>query len=139
MPADKIFLKKLLTFFALIDIIIRHFEVHSPWGCSSLGRALEWHSRGKGFDPPHLHQNKQIRTLCRLAMGSDLFLSASIIDEHSIFALKGRKLLIVNVRSYRPFYLPLHVPEHGSPSRSGAQGFSPFFTCSSRPLIFPSQ
>ena len=27
-----------------------------PWGCSSLGRALEWHSRGKGFDPPHLHQ-----------------------------------------------------------------------------------
>ena len=26
------------------------------WGCSSTGRALEWHSRGKGFDPPHLHQ-----------------------------------------------------------------------------------
>ena len=24
-------------------------------GCSSPGRALEWHSRGKGFDPPHLH------------------------------------------------------------------------------------
>ena len=29
------------------------------WGCSSLGRALEWHSRGKGFDPPHLHQPKK--------------------------------------------------------------------------------
>ena len=28
-----------------------------PWGCSSTGRALEWHSRGKGFDPPHLHQH----------------------------------------------------------------------------------
>ena len=26
-------------------------------GCSSTGRALEWHSRGKGFDPPHLHQH----------------------------------------------------------------------------------
>ena len=26
------------------------------WGRSSLGRALEWHSRGKGFDPPRLHQ-----------------------------------------------------------------------------------
>lgn len=26
------------------------------WGHSSVGRALEWHSRGKGFDPPHLHQ-----------------------------------------------------------------------------------
>ena len=29
----------------------------NPWGCSSPGRALEWHSRGKGFDPPHLHQD----------------------------------------------------------------------------------
>ncbi len=28
----------------------------NSWGCSSPGRALEWHSRGKGFDPPHLHQ-----------------------------------------------------------------------------------
>jgi hypothetical protein len=25
------------------------------WGCSSAGRALEWHSRGQGFDSPHLH------------------------------------------------------------------------------------
>lgn len=25
------------------------------WGCSSFGRALEWHSRGRGFDSPHLH------------------------------------------------------------------------------------
>src|ERR1700680_791443 len=24
-------------------------------GCSSVGRALEWHSRGQGFDSPHLH------------------------------------------------------------------------------------
>ena len=26
------------------------------WGCSSAGRALEWHSRGQEFDPPQLHQ-----------------------------------------------------------------------------------
>ena len=34
-----------------------HYDIITPlsWGCSSLGRALEWHSRGKGFDPPHLH------------------------------------------------------------------------------------
>jgi hypothetical protein len=25
------------------------------WGCSSVGRALEWHSRGQGFDSPQLH------------------------------------------------------------------------------------
>jgi hypothetical protein len=27
-------------------------------GCSSVGRALEWHSRGEGFDSPQLHQKK---------------------------------------------------------------------------------
>jgi hypothetical protein len=26
------------------------------WGISSFGRALEWHSRGEGFDSPILHQ-----------------------------------------------------------------------------------
>ena len=26
------------------------------WGHSSVGRALEWHSRGQGFDSPWLHQ-----------------------------------------------------------------------------------
>ena len=25
------------------------------WGCSSVGRALEWHSRGRRFDPVQLH------------------------------------------------------------------------------------
>ena len=25
-------------------------------GCSSAGRAREWHSRGQGFDPPQLHK-----------------------------------------------------------------------------------
>ena len=25
------------------------------WGCSSVGRALEWHSRGQRFDPAQLH------------------------------------------------------------------------------------
>jgi hypothetical protein len=29
--------------------------IDTPWGCSSSGRALEWHSRGKGFDSPQLH------------------------------------------------------------------------------------
>ena len=25
------------------------------WGCGAAGSALEWHSRGQGFDPPQLH------------------------------------------------------------------------------------
>src|SRR5262249_4392473 len=28
---------------------------HATWGYSSAGRALEWHSRGQGFDSPYLH------------------------------------------------------------------------------------
>ncbi len=30
------------------------------WGRSSAGRALEWHSRGHGFDPHRLHQKTDI-------------------------------------------------------------------------------
>ena len=33
------------------------------WGCSSPGRALEWHSRGKGFDPPHLHHKRTFESV----------------------------------------------------------------------------
>lgn len=27
----------------------------TEWGCSSVGRALVWQTRGQGFDSPHLH------------------------------------------------------------------------------------
>ncbi len=37
-------------------------NILNSWGCSSPGRALEWHSRGKGFDPPHLHQPNETNT-----------------------------------------------------------------------------
>ena len=33
------------------------------WGRSSVGRALEWHSRGQGFDPPRLHQSTSTHQL----------------------------------------------------------------------------
>jgi hypothetical protein len=32
-------------------------KLRFSWGCSSAGRALAWHARGQGFDPPQLHQN----------------------------------------------------------------------------------
>ena len=31
------------------------YNMPCPWGYSSVGRALEWHSRGQGFDSPYLH------------------------------------------------------------------------------------
>ena len=54
------FLFFILTNYAFHCIIYKSVRLvswpHTIWGCSSPGRALEWHSRGKGFDPPHLHQ-----------------------------------------------------------------------------------
>ena len=37
----------------------RKAQVRVQWGRSSVGRALEWHSRGQEFDPPRLHQLNQ--------------------------------------------------------------------------------
>ncbi len=39
---------------------ISHFSVLDffEWGCSSAGRAHEWHSWGRGFDPHQLHHEK---------------------------------------------------------------------------------
>ena len=31
------------------------------WGYSSVGRALEWHSRGQGFDSPYLHHLQKMK------------------------------------------------------------------------------
>ena len=38
-------------------------ENKSQWGRSSLGRALEWHSRGREFDPLRLHHAKNGLTM----------------------------------------------------------------------------
>ena len=37
------------------------YNMPCPWGYSSVGRALEWHSRGQGFDSPYLHQRFELR------------------------------------------------------------------------------
>jgi hypothetical protein len=49
--------RKLQLLFALIPFanicILKNSQI---WGCSSAGRAPEWHSGGQGFDPPQLHK-----------------------------------------------------------------------------------
>ena len=63
---DNIMLKRLSA--GKIYVILNHLWYclrhagkpgESVWGCSSVGRALEWHSRGRRFDPDQLHQNNQ--------------------------------------------------------------------------------
>ena len=39
-------------------IVVGTKEIRIVWGCSSAGRALEWHSRGRRFDPVQLHHPK---------------------------------------------------------------------------------
>ena len=48
-----------------------HQRVHTRW----FGRALEWHSRGRGFDPLRLHQKNKLTldTIGRNADGIGLF------------------------------------------------------------------
>ena len=36
-----------------------HKDSAKSWGCSSIGRALAWHARGRGFEAPQLHQYGQ--------------------------------------------------------------------------------
>ena len=49
------------------------------WGCSSVGRAREWHSRGRRFDSVQLHQKNQGATI-----SSPLFLRYPPSEEHSL-------------------------------------------------------
>jgi hypothetical protein len=40
---------------------------------AQFGRALEWHSRGQGFDPPYLHNIKAEEILFFLLLNMNLF------------------------------------------------------------------
>jgi hypothetical protein len=42
--------------------VLCYFEF--SWGCSSAGRAPEWHSGGRRFDPVQLHQRKLQAGIC---------------------------------------------------------------------------
>jgi hypothetical protein len=43
----------------------------SSWGYSSVGRALEWHSRGQGFDSPYLHsKSPRLRAFFIFGLGA---------------------------------------------------------------------
>ena len=46
-------------------IPLRREVIVPVWGCVtvSLGRALEWHSRGQRFDPAYLHQTGALSIL----------------------------------------------------------------------------
>ncbi len=42
------------------------YFTEDKWGRSSVGRALEWHSRGRQFDPDRLHNYNKTTLFLRL-------------------------------------------------------------------------
>jgi hypothetical protein len=58
------------------------------WGHSSVGRALEWHSRGQGFDSPWLHQSSLPQARSNIAASG----SAAGFSIISVRQLKPRGL-----------------------------------------------
>jgi hypothetical protein len=59
-----------------------------PRGRSSVGRALEWHSRGQGFDSPRLHQRPPVRSMTagpsETAKGGSEFAGIAQLVEHNL-------------------------------------------------------
>ena len=51
---DTCLYQKCYTNFPL-DGTDRFVSINRHWGCSSVGRALVWQTRGHGFDPRQLH------------------------------------------------------------------------------------
>ena len=59
-------------------IPLRREVIVPVWGCVtvSLGRALEWHSRGQRFDPAYLHQWRKPMEASDILSGAFLFCKA---------------------------------------------------------------
>ena len=82
------------------------------WGHSSDGRALEWHSRGRGFDPAWLHQ----RDLKNRAVFTALFLVVPV-DRHP-FQAWSRPLLALAFPGSQPTET-LHARLHNEARAQG--------------------
>ena len=109
------FFEKHLTFMTEYDTV---FHVPSTWGYSSAGRALEWHSRGQGFDPPYLHQKSEahicVPRIFRSERGIETtprFARAQRVSKTEERTVRGT-VLSVERRS------PLSLPRRQAPRRS---------------------
>ena len=75
--------KSSCNLFRCIDIII-----FVAWGRSSAGRALDWQSRGQGFDSPRLHQ----RIFKNQKFSSGSFLFEQLVGQ-TVYAISQKKFL----------------------------------------------
>ena len=109
---EKNFLKKWQKQFTNTD---ESCIITKQWGCSSVGRALEWHSRGRRFDPDHLHQKQKPR---RIAQAVRFFVKGVPAQAEGLSGHPfNQKVVSLTLR----FLLLVRAPparEEGSPERS---------------------
>jgi hypothetical protein len=60
-------------------------------GCSSVGRALEWHSRGQGFESPQLHTGAVGAPTCGRSSGVEHLLPKQRVVSSNLIARFGSR------------------------------------------------
>jgi hypothetical protein len=80
--------------------LVSQTAIPPRWGHSSVGRALEWHSRGQGFDSPWLHHFiHKISMLRGLLFESERPLTLAGPPRYQMEAIRGQKLALPFVHS----------------------------------------
>ncbi len=86
--------------------------VDGGWGRSSVGRALESHSRGQGFDSPRLHQPRRTTGRGSAVQRNCLYISVTCANIAGHFGAERRRICGIPLGIRRPSPLALS----GSPT-----------------------
>ena len=87
-------------------------------GCSSAGRALEWHSRGQGFDPPQLHHKTHANSNGPALRGPFFGLRSRPNNTDSRLQMADKQVELGHSARFTPstlFSIPDSMP-HGKPA-----------------------
>ena len=107
--------KKANPKFPLASPKIFPYSISSSRGRSSAGRALDWQSRGQGFDPPRLHHRE-----CKgLRETEGLFSYVSTPQSKVTLESTCKKL-----RNYLPGFVQSLLAKHNSLSNSRRQQYN---------------
>jgi hypothetical protein len=95
------------------NILYYQFAIVFNWGCSSAGRALGWHSRGRGFEPLQLHHFFIFRDFHQVERGQEkslLCTSIKIFTFIKIMTIDPSMIRLVVSQIISVIYLLLMVP-----------------------------
>ena len=83
----------------------------SIWGCSSDGRARRSQRRGQGFDPPHLHFNKNSNLAQFLKIETELFLVPHVVPISFLdqMSLDEDDFTLIKIKDYLTWQPPIMI------------------------------